>query len=35
VADIEPKKNLIVPGALFQILKNDKKNLRKALRSPY
>ena len=26
-ADIEPKKNSIVPGALFQISKNDEKKL--------
>ena len=26
-AEIEPKKNLIVPGALFQISKNDEKKL--------
>ncbi len=26
-ADIEPKKNLIVPGALFQISKSDEKKL--------
>ena len=25
VADIEPKKSLIVPGVLFKILKNDEK----------
>ena len=26
-ADIEPKKNFIVPGALFEISKNDEKKL--------
>ena len=26
-ADIEPKKNLVVPGALFQISKSDEKKL--------
>ena len=26
-ADIEPKKNLIVPGALFEISKSDEKKL--------
>ena len=26
-ADIEPKKNSIVPGGLFEISKSDKKNL--------
>ena len=26
-ADIEPKKNSIVPGALFEISKNDEKKL--------
>src|SRR6056300_822546 len=26
-ADIEPKKNSIVPGALFEILKNNEKKL--------
>ena len=25
-ADIEPKKNSIVPGALFEISKSDEKN---------